>query len=219
MSTTFHSLMQSDVNLQPYNTLQISATAHRFAKIQSVAQLKSVLEDMRPKDYPLLVLGGGSNILFADDFDGTILHVEIEGKEVVKETDEHLWLEIGAGENWHQTVRYCVEQGWGGIENLSLIPGTVGAAPIQNIGAYGVELQEVFEQLEAVHLESGDTHTFRKDDCRFGYRDSIFKNELKGRYVVTKVVLKLSKEPDINTSYGAIQSELKKHGIIRSRHR
>ena len=213
MSTTSHSTVQSNVDLQPYNTLQVSAQAHRFANIQSVDELQDILRDLQPKDQPVLVLGGGSNILFADDFDGTVLHVEIEGKEVVKETDKHLWLEIGAGENWHETVRYCVERGWGGIENLSLIPGTVGAAPIQNIGAYGVELEEVFERLEAVQLETGDSCTFEKGDCQFGYRDSIFKNELKGQYVVTKVVLRLSKNPTINSSYGAIQSELETRGI------
>lgn len=213
MSTTSHSIIKSDVNLQPYNTLQIPATAHRFAEVTSTSQLQTILEEVSPEDKPLLVLGGGSNILFADDFEGTILHIKIAGKRIIKENDNHVWLEIGAGENWHETVRYCVEQGWGGIENLSLIPGTVGAAPIQNIGAYGVELEEVFEQLEAVHLESGEKHIFENDDCKFGYRDSIFKNELKGQYAVTTVVLKLSKVPDINSSYGAIQSELDERGI------
>jgi UDP-N-acetylmuramate dehydrogenase len=213
MSTTSHSIIKSDVNLQPYNTLQIPATAHRFAEVTSTSQLQTILEEVSPENKPLLVLGGGSNILFADDFEGTILHIKIAGKKNIKENDNHVWLEIGAGENWHETVRYCVEQGWGGIENLSLIPGTVGAAPIQNIGAYGVELEEVFEQLEAVHLESGEKHIFLNDDCKFGYRDSIFKNELKGQYAVTTVVLKLSKVPDINSSYGAIQSELDERGI------
>jgi len=213
MSTTYNTLVTSDVDLQPYNTLQVSAKASHFAAIESIDQLQEILQHSQADDQPLLVLGGGSNILFADDFDGLVLHVEIMGKEILKETDDHVWLKIGAGENWHQMVRYCVEQGWGGIENLSLIPGTVGAAPIQNIGAYGVELAQVFEWLEAAHIESGEVHRFDKEDCRFGYRDSIFKNELKGQYLVTQVVLKLSKDPQLNTSYGAIQSELEKRGV------
>lgn len=213
MSTTYDTLVTSDVDLQPYNTLQVSATASSFAEITSSEQLQDILQHPQSSNQPVLVLGGGSNILFADDFDGLVLHVGIEGKEVVKETDEHVWLKIGAGENWHQTVRHCVERGWGGIENLSLIPGTVGAAPIQNIGAYGAELEEVFEWLEAVAIETGEVRRFDHDDCRFGYRDSIFKNELKGKYMVTQVALKLSKKPDLNTSYGAIQSELDKRAI------
>ena len=213
MTTTYDTLVKSDVDLQSYNTLQVAATASSFAEITSSEQLQDILQHPRTSNQPVLVLGGGSNILFADDFDGLVLHVEIEGKEVVKETNEHVWLKIGAGENWHQAVRYCVEQGWGGIENLSLIPGTVGAAPIQNIGAYGVELEEVFEWLEAVAIETGEVRRFDHDDCRFGYRDSIFKNELKGKYLVTQVALKLSKKPDLNTSYGAIQSELDKRAI------
>lgn len=213
MSTTYDTMVTSDVDLQPYNTLQVSATASSFAEITSSEQLQDILQHPQSSNQPVLVLGGGSNILFADDFDGLVLHVGIEGKEVVKETDEHVWLKIGAGENWHQTVRHCVERGWGGIENLSLIPGTVGAAPIQNIGAYGAELEEVFEWLEAVAIETGEVRRFDHDDCRFGYRDSIFKNELKGKYLVTQVALKLSKKPDLNTSYGAIQSELDKRAI------
>jgi len=213
MATTYDTLVMSDVDLQPYNTLQVSATASSFAEITSSEQLQDILRHPQTSNQPVLVLGGGSNILFADDFDGLVLHVEIEGKKVFKETDKHVWLKIGAGENWHQAVRYCVEQGWGGIENLSLIPGTVGAAPIQNIGAYGVELEEVFEWLQAVAIETGEVRRFDHDDCRFGYRDSIFKNKLKGKYLVTQVALKLSKKPDLNTSYGAIQSELEKRAI------
>ncbi|HEX6982538.1 MAG TPA: UDP-N-acetylmuramate dehydrogenase [Balneolaceae bacterium] len=213
MTKLYDVLVKPDVDLQPYNTLHISAKARRFAAVKTTAQLKEILCHPQTKNHPLLVLGGGSNILFSDDFDGLVLHVEIGGKEVIKETGKHIWLKIGAGENWHQTVRYCVEKGWGGVENLSLIPGTVGAAPIQNIGAYGVELTNVFDRLEAIEIDTGETKIFKKEECRFGYRDSIFKNELKGKYVVTKVVLKLSKQPEVNTSYGAIQSELEKRGI------
>lgn len=204
-------LVQKNVDLRPYNTLNISANAHKFASVESQKELKELLAGTDSES--VLVLGGGSNILFSDDFDGLVLRMAIKGKEIIKETDEHLWLQIGAGENWHQTVRYCVEHGWGGIENLSLIPGTVGAAPIQNIGAYGVELCQVFEWLEAVHIDTGDIKKFEKEDCQFGYRDSIFKNKLKGQYVIIEVVLKLSKYPEVNTSYGAITSELEERGI------
>ncbi|HKK45913.1 MAG TPA: UDP-N-acetylmuramate dehydrogenase [Balneolaceae bacterium] len=204
-------LVQTDVDLQPFNTLNISARARKFASVESVAELKELLTDF-DSESPL-VLGGGSNILFSDDFEGLVLHMAIGGKEIIKETKEHIWLKVGAGENWHQTVRYCVNRRWGGIENLSLIPGTMGAAPIQNIGAYGVELKEVFEWLQAVNIETAEEERFEKQDCRFGYRESIFKNELKGKYIITNVVLRLSKYPRLNTSYGAIKTELEAREI------
>lgn len=213
MSTVFESLVKTDVDLTPYNTLNISAKARYFASVESESQLKQILQHPKSEGLQILVLGGGSNVLFVNDFDGLVLHIGIKGREVIKETDEDIWLKIGAGENWHQIVRYCVNNGWGGIENLSLIPGTVGAAPIQNIGAYGVELEEVFEWLEAVDIEGRETRRYEKQHCEFGYRDSIFKGELKGVVIVTSVVLKLSKKPELNTSYGAIQSELDKRNI------
>lgn len=205
--------IQSDVNLAPYNTLNVEARASSFLSVTSTEHLTGFIEESSGEYSDIFVLGGGSNVLFVDNFDGLVLHVSIMGKEIIKEDEEFVWLQIGAGENWHETVLYCVNKGWGGIENLSLIPGTVGAAPIQNIGAYGVELQEVFESLEAVELASGEKRIFNKQDCRFGYRDSIFKNELKDKYVVTAVTLKLSKKPSVNTSYGAISSELESRGI------
>jgi len=204
-------LVQSNVDLKPYNTLHISARAGSFASVESKSELRTLLQYTDEKKN--LVLGGGSNILFAGDFEGLVIHMAITGREVVKETEENVWLKIGAGENWHETVRYCIDQGWGGIENLSLIPGTVGAAPIQNIGAYGVELKEVFEWLEAVNIETAEVERFEAEDCQFGYRDSIFKNEFKGKYVITDVVLKLSKQPEVNTTYGAIKSKLKERAI------
>lgn len=151
--------------------------------------------------------------MFAKDYRGLIFFMAIRGKEVVKETDQQVWLKIGAGENWHQVVRFAVDRGWGGIENLSLIPGTAGAAPIQNIGAYGVELRDVFEELTAVQLDTGDVRKFDRASCEFGYRDSIFKGELKGRYAVTSITLRLSKEPELQTSYGAIRERLEKREI------
>lgn len=205
--------IQTDVNLAPYNTLNVETVASSFLSVSSTGELQKFITDFSKEYSKLFVLGGGSNVLFVENFPGMILHVNIKGKKVVKENAEHVWLKIGAGENWHETVLYCVNKGWGGIENLSLIPGTVGAAPIQNIGAYGVELKEVFESLQALELSTGKPRTFYKEDCRFGYRDSIFKNELKGQYVVTEVALKLSKKPRLNTSYGAINDELEKRNI------
>lgn len=213
MSTPFEQLADKNVDLAPYNTLGIAAQARYFSAVKSEEELKRILRHPKTDDLKIMVLGGGSNVLFTEDFDGLVLHIEIEGREVIRENDEYIWLKIGAGENWHQTVRYCVEKGWGGIENLSLIPGTVGAAPIQNIGAYGVELEEVFEWLKAIDIEGREVRRYQKEDCEFGYRDSIFKGELKGVVIVTTVVLKLSKNPELNTSYGAIQTEIKSRGI------
>ncbi|MBN2732354.1 MAG: UDP-N-acetylmuramate dehydrogenase [Balneolaceae bacterium] len=199
--------IQEHTDLTPYNTLHVTAKAKKFVSVQSEQQLQSLLKNY-DGTLPLFVLGGGSNVLFINDFNGLILHIAILGKEVIKEDENYIWLKVGAGENWHETVRYCVEKGWGGIENLSLIPGTVGAAPIQNIGAYGVELDEVFESLAAVELKSVSSRIFYKKDCEFAYRDSVFKQELKGQFAVTSVTLKLSKYPVLNTSYGAIQQKL-----------
>lgn len=205
--------IQSDVNLAPFNTLHVEAKARYFLSVTSARQLRNFIAE-KSGEYPdLFILGGGSNVLFVRDFEGLILHINIQGREVIKETETHVYLKVGAGENWHETVLHCVEQGWGGIENLSLIPGTMGAAPIQNIGAYGVELQEVFENLEAIELATGEKKIFRKEACRFGYRDSIFKNELKGKYVVTSVTIRLSKNPTVNTEYGAIRRELENREI------
>ncbi|WP_372638730.1 UDP-N-acetylmuramate dehydrogenase [Fodinibius sp.] len=206
-------MLQHDVELRPFNTLNIAARARSFVSVRTVDQLRQLLQQEAARSDNLLVLGGGSNILFAGDYDGLVLHMAIKSKRVIRETEEHVWLETGGGENWHQTVRYAVDQGWGGIENLSLIPGTVGAAPIQNIGAYGVELADVFEKLEAVEISSAEVHSFDRKQCRFGYRDSIFKGALKGQYVISKVVLRLDKQPRPNTSYGAIQSELDQRDI------
>lgn len=213
MSQSLYETVQHDVELRPYNTLNVSARARSFISIHSTEQLVRVLQKLPELSTDIFVLGGGSNVLFANNFDGLILRIAIKGKKIVKETKKHVWLEIGAGENWHQTVQYAVGEGWGGIENLSLIPGTVGAAPIQNIGAYGVELKDVFEELQAVEIATANKRMFNKEQCQFGYRDSIFKGKMKGNYVITKVVLKLDKHPALNTSYGAIQTELEKRNI------
>ncbi|HET8866622.1 MAG TPA: UDP-N-acetylmuramate dehydrogenase, partial [Gracilimonas sp.] len=195
------------------NTMGVSANARYFASVASADELRQLLLQPDYKVLPKLMLGGGSNILFVNDFEGLVIHLGIKGRELIEENEGEVLLKIGAGEDWHQTVMYAVEKGWGGIENLSLIPGSVGAAPIQNIGAYGVELEEVFESLEAIDLETGISKTFDKQACDFGYRDSVFKNELKGKYIITHVTLRLQKDPDVNTTYRALSESLEERGI------
>ena len=198
----------SEVSLKAYNTFAIDSIAQYFVEVTSVAQLQEVLTDKKWQQMPKLILGGGSNLLFTSHFEGLVIKIGIGGIEVVEENQREVWIKVGAGENWHQLVMYCIEQGWGGVENLSLIPGTVGAAPMQNIGAYGVEIKDVFESLEAVEISNGNAQTFSAEECKFGYRESVFKNKYRGQYIIASVVFKLSKQPEINTSYGAIEEVL-----------
>lgn len=207
MSTTSLSVKEN-VDLASLNTLNIHAGARYFVEVTTKQEVRSLFQDSRWNEVPVFILGGGSNVLFVGDFEGLVVRVGIPGKKVEGKDEEYVLLTLGAGENWHKIVRYCVHKGWGGIENLSLIPGTVGAAPIQNIGAYGVELQDVFESLTAVEIKTGDEYTFNKQDCRFGYRDSIFKNEFEDRFVITDMTLKLKRQPELFTEYGAIQDKL-----------
>jgi len=162
-----------------------------------------------------MILGGGSNVVFLNDFDGIILKNEIKGKKIVHETENEVFVQFGAGENWHEIVLYCIENNWGGIENLSLIPGTIGAAPIQNIGAYGVELKDVFHQCEVFFLNDFSVKTFGLDDCKFGYRESVFKHELKNKICIASVTLRLTKRNHIlKMSYGDIKSKLNEQYIF-----
>jgi len=204
-------MIQENFNLRPYNTFGIEVFAKRFSAFASVAELKDLL-DQRNND-PLLFLGGGSNILFTENFDGLVLRNELKGIEQIDENDSHVIIKSGAGEVWHDFVLFCVENNFGGVENLSLIPGSVGASPMQNIGAYGVEIKNVFVSLEALHIESGKIHSFDNLACEFGYRESVFKRKLKNQYVITSVTFKLTKQHTINSSYGAIETELKQMGI------
>lgn len=213
MQDTDSSHIQADKNLQAYNTLGIASHAKYFAEITGIEQLQETLSDPAFATERKLVLGSGSNVLFVRDFNGLVLHVAIPGITRVGENEQHVWVRSGAGVIWHDLVRYCVRRGWGGIENLSLIPGTVGAAPIQNIGAYGVELEEVFHELQAVDIDTGKKRLFTREECRFGYRDSIFKRELNGKYVITDVTLRLDKDSVINDSYGAIRERLREKGV------
>jgi UDP-N-acetylmuramate dehydrogenase len=205
--------IQENFNLSDYNTMGIAAKARYFSSVQTEEELQSLLSNSRFQDTPRLVMGGGSNVLFVNNYEGMVVHINIKGVSVVREDEREVILNVGAGENWHELVLHCVEKGWGGIENLSLIPGSVGAAPIQNIGAYGVELEKVFESLEALEIKTGELKSFNKEECRFGYRDSVFKNKLKGLFVITGVKLRLQKSPTINTSYRALSDKLEEKGI------
>ncbi|MBK7338277.1 MAG: UDP-N-acetylmuramate dehydrogenase [Saprospirales bacterium] len=196
--------------LTPYNTFALPARAAFFLEVNSEEELRQALRECTP---PLLLLGGGSNMLLTRDWPGTVIRMAIKGRELMEETSDSALVAAGAGENWHELVTWTLEQNLGGLENLSLIPGSVGAAPIQNIGAYGVELTQVFDHLEAMELSSGAIHTFDRAACRFGYRDSVFKQELKGKYAITRVFLRLQKKPALNTGYGAIRDILAEWGI------
>lgn len=204
-------MIETNINLKEYNTFGISVKAEMFAVFSSIEELKQILSFRNDKK--LLVLGGGSNLLLTKDFDGLVIKNEIKRFEVIEETFSEVIVESGAGENWHEFVLNCIDKGFGGIENLSLIPGSVGASPMQNIGAYGVEIKDVFESLSAYHIASGETHYFNKTKCEFGYRESIFKNKVKGEYIILTVTFRLTKNPTINSSYGAINEQLKVMGI------
>ncbi len=204
--------IRKNVSLKNYNTFGIDTVARQFVEVQTVAGLQALLREWEgPAPF---ILGGGSNILLASEPQHLVVKNSIRGREVVSQAKNKAWVAAGGGENWHEFVLWCLEQGFGGIENLSLIPGTVGAAPIQNIGAYGVELQDVFYRLEAVELASGAIHAFDKAACRFGYRDSIFKGPAKGKYCITRVILELTAhDHDIHTEYGAIRRQLTEMGV------
>ena len=205
-------IFQENISLKPYNTFSIPVSSHYFAEVFSPSALEELLKSALIKEQPLLILGGGSNLLFTKDFDGLVIKMSIPGISEEIHGDEVL-VTAGAGVVWNDFVNYCVQKGFAGVENLSLIPGTVGASPIQNIGAYGVELKDVFESCSAYEISTGKQRIFNHQDCRFGYRDSIFKNELKGQYIITEVRFRLSRVASINTQYGAIQEELVKRGI------
>ena len=202
--------IKKNYSLKSLHTFHMDVDGKYFCEVASVDDLREALLFVKNKQTEVLVLGGGSNVLFASGFEGLVMRVDVKGKEVVKEDERHVWVKAGAGENWDGFVAYCVEKGFGGLENLSLIPGNVGASPIQNIGAYGVELKDHFESLAFYHFDSGEVQIFEQEDCNFGYRNSIFKKELKGKGVILSVTLRLDKFHDLKTGYGSIQQELEK---------
>ena len=200
---------QTKVSLKNYNTFGIDVTADFVAVVSSENDYRELLKTDVYLENKHLILGGGSNVLLIDDFEGLVVRNEIKGIEINKETNDHVWITAGSGEIWHELVLYCLKNDWGGIENLSLIPGTLGAAPMQNIGAYGVELKEVFDHLTAIDAKTGEKRIFRKEDCKFGYRESVFKNKYKDQYFISAVTLQLTKQNHrLNTSYGAIIEQL-----------
>ncbi|MDE3249229.1 MAG: UDP-N-acetylmuramate dehydrogenase [Bacteroidota bacterium] len=210
-------LIEENASLRRLNTFGIDATARYFARFETAQQLEEILSTQKTS-YPLpltstLILGGGSNILFTKNFNGLLLKNEITGIVNVGEDNEYVYLRVGGGVNWHQFVLYCIDKGLAGVENLSLIPGCCGASPIQNIGAYGVEIKDLFHELEAFHLEEKTILRFNTNDCAFGYRESVFKNKFKGQFAILSVTYKLRKQPVFHTSYGAIQQELEKAGV------
>jgi len=207
------SLLQENISLQPYNTFGIEVKARYFAEISDPAQLNELQKDLVFEQHKLLVIGGGSNLLFTEDFDGLVLKISIPGLNYEQKADQII-VTAGAGVVWNDLVNYAVQRDFAGLENLSLIPGTAGAAPIQNIGAYGVELKDVFESCTAFEIATGEFKEFSRADCGFAYRDSVFKNELKGKYIITAVRFRLAAQANINTQYGAIQAELANREII-----
>lgn len=197
-----------DHDMQPLNTLGVPSRAAQFVRVTGEADLRQSLEYAQRQQLPVLVLGGGSNVVLPERFAGLVIQVAIMGIERVAEDDEHVWVQAGAGETWQDLVEYSLQLDLFGLENLSLIPGTVGAAPIQNIGAYGVELDSVFDTLKAVRRDNLESCTYDKTDCEFRYRDSIFKNRLRDALVITHVVLKLRKDAALNIRYAPLQEAL-----------
>ncbi len=206
-------IIREKESLRALNTFDIDVYADYFAEIYSSEDLQEILEHPVFHRHDSLILGGGSNILFLRNYEGLIIKNEIRGIEVLREDKDSAWLKVGSGEIWHDFVLYTLNRNYFGLENLSLIPGTVGAAPIQNIGAYGVELKDFFHSLTAINLLTGREELFKKADCGFGYRDSIFKHEAKNKYFITSVTLQLRKAQSVNIDYGNISDVLRENNI------
>ena len=206
--------MKTDVNLKTYNSFGFDAVAKQFAEIDEVIDLLTLIKSGALQSQSTLILSGGNNILFQNDvFDGLVVYINTKGIEILREDGNKVVVRAQAGEDWPDFVRFCVGKGWHGLENLAHIPGKVGAAPVQNIGAYGMELKDSFLRCEALDLTTGETKVFTQEDCRFGYRESIFKHELKGQYVITSVDFLLKKNAPLNLEYGNIKAYLEQNGI------
>lgn len=204
--------MQENISIQAFNTFGIDVKARYYFSLQTLTLLEE-LASLPAIHSSRLVLGGGSNVLFTRDFNGIVIHNQLRGIEVVEEDDDTIWVKAAAGENWHSFVLHCIENNWCGIENLSLIPGKVGASPMQNIGAYGVEIKDVFHELEAWNIQKEQVDTFDREDCQFGYRESVFKHDLKNQYLILSVTFRLSKRPNVNVRYGSIEEVLNTMGV------
>jgi UDP-N-acetylmuramate dehydrogenase len=204
--------IKDNISLKPYNTFGIDVSAKHFVSIEEINELKDILTSSTYPDK--FILGGGSNMLLTQNIDALVMHINLKGISIESQSNNEVKVTTNAGENWHEFVLWCLDHDFGGVENLSLIPGNVGTAPIQNIGAYGVELKDVFESCEALHIISGTIKTFTKEECAFDYRNSVFKNDLKGDYIILNVTFKLTaKNHQLKTDYGAITNELEKQQI------
>lgn len=205
--------IETNKSLRQFNTFGLDHSADFFTEVSDEKDLSEALQAARKADVPAFILGGGSNILLTRDLPYFVIKINIKGINVIREDKRHVWVKVGAGEVWHDFVTHAIGNGWGGVENLSLIPGTVGASPMQNIGAYGVEIKDVFDHLEAIRREDGSPLTFSASDCGFGYRDSIFKQKAKDIYVITRVIFRLDKSPVFNTDYGDIEFTMHELGF------
>lgn len=204
--------IQKNVSLKRFNTFGIDKKAKILVEVTHTEAVVEALEEAESRGLPVFILGGGSNILLTKNLDAFVIKINIKGIQPIREDSDYIYVKVGAGEIWHDFVLAAIAANWAGIENLSLIPGTVGASPLQNIGAYGVEIKDVFDHLEAINIQSKEIEIFDRAHCEFGYRESIFKNRLKGKYIITHVIFKLSKIPRFNTSYGDIQRTLDQMG-------
>lgn len=206
-------LIHENYSLKELNTFHIDASAHYFVEVASLEDIQEILSDKKKSAAKKLILGGGSNLLFTKNVEGIVIKNNLKGILLVKEDKDYYYVKAGAGEVWHQLVMHCINNNYAGLENLSLIPGNVGASPMQNIGAYGTEIKDSFYELEAFHLNTKTVTTFNNADCKFGYRESVFKQELKNQFIITSVTFRLNKIPDFNISYGAVEAELEEMGI------
>ncbi|MCP5303007.1 MAG: UDP-N-acetylmuramate dehydrogenase [Pseudomonadales bacterium] len=205
--------IETDYSLRTHNSFGFDVTARFWAQAQSTDDICEALQYAKAQRVPLMVLGEGSNLVFTAAYPGLVLNIAIRGKQIVREDSQHIWVRVGAGENWHDFVQWSLVHQYFGLENLILIPGSVGAAPIQNIGAYGVEVKSCFDQLEAVERDTGVLVVFDKESCEFDYRNSVFKSKLQDRYIISQVTFRLNKTPDLVTGYGDVEAELKSQGL------
>lgn len=206
--------IKENFSLKKYNTFGIEVKTKYFVEYSTLNELSNFLGTQRKQGLPLMFIGGGSNVLFTKDFEGYLLHSKINGVEIVKEEDDKVYLRVGAGEDWDEFVEYCVKNDWGGVENLSLIPGNVGTCPIQNIGAYGVEVKDVITEVESIEIDTLKKTLFTNEECRFGYRDSVFKGKLRGKHIINYVTFCLSKKHIFKLDYGNLKEALKEYDQV-----
>ena len=204
--------IQENYSLKAYNTFDIDVKCKYFVRAEAEDELLEFVADYEWEPHEILILGRGSNFLFTGNFEGTVFYPDMKGIEIINEDEDYVYVRVGAGEEWDRWVKWTVEHGYGGVENLSLIPGHVGASPVQNVGAYGMEAGDTIYRVEAIRLEKAEKVSIDAADCQFAYRDSIFKREWKNQYLITRVVFRLTKQPEFRLDYGSVKSELEKMG-------